>query len=134
MLPVVAGRAVTTRQILIYSVLLVPISVLPSVLGFAGVVYGGTAVLCGAIFVALAWGLHHTTASDRPAATRLFAFSIFYLFTLIAALLAGGGNRIPEQLSSRTASMTAAAEFLPHIAQAAVHPAGNLINISAEEV
>src|SRR5438445_9816176 len=68
MLPVVAGRAATTRQILIYSVLLVPISVLPSGLGFAGVIYSATAVICGAIFVALAWRLHRSTASDRVAA------------------------------------------------------------------
>ena len=39
MLPVVAGRAATTRQILIYSVLLIPISMLPWVLGFAGTMY-----------------------------------------------------------------------------------------------
>src|ERR1700676_4618178 len=76
MLPVVAGRAATTRHILIYSVLLAPVSVLPSVLGFAGVIYGATAVICGAIFVALAWRLHRSTATDRVAANRLFAFSI----------------------------------------------------------
>src|SRR5205085_12109587 len=71
MLPVIAGRAATTRQILIYSVLLVPISVLPSVLGFAAVIYGATAVICDAIFVALAWRLHRSTATDRVAANRL---------------------------------------------------------------
>ena len=54
MLPVVAGRAATTRQILIYSVLLLPVSLLPWALGFAGTIYGATAVVCGAIFVALA--------------------------------------------------------------------------------
>src|SRR6202140_4721614 len=37
MLPVVAGRAATTQQILIYSVLLVPISLVPWVLGFANI-------------------------------------------------------------------------------------------------
>jgi protoheme IX farnesyltransferase len=41
MLPVVAGRAATTQQILIYSFLLVPISLLPWILGFAGPIYGG---------------------------------------------------------------------------------------------
>src|SRR6195256_4190743 len=40
MLPVVAGRAETTRQILIYSFVLVPISMLPWALGFAGTIYG----------------------------------------------------------------------------------------------
>ena len=129
MLPVVAGRTATTRQILIYSVLLVPISVLPSVLGFAGVIYGATAVICGAIFVALAWRLHRSTATDRVGANRLFAFSIFYLFALFAALLASSGNRLSDPLSPRAAPMTAAAEFLPHIA----HAAGNSKSTSADE-
>src|SRR5712675_1378316 len=53
MLPVIAGRAATTRQILIYSVLLVPISVLPWALGFAGTIYAATAIVSGAILVAL---------------------------------------------------------------------------------
>ena len=132
MLPVVAGRTATTRQILIYSVLLVPISVLPSVLGFAGPIYGVTAVICGAAFVALAWRLHHSTATDRPAATRLFAFSIFYLFALFAALLASSSNQMSLPLSVRaspTAAGSAVAEFLPHIAQAA----RNSESISADE-
>ena len=87
MLPVVAGRAATTRQILIYSVLLVPISVLPWALGFAGPIYGAAATVCGAIFVGLAWQLRRSSKADRRAAHRLFVFSIFYLFVLFAALL-----------------------------------------------
>jgi protoheme IX farnesyltransferase len=43
MLPVIAGTAATTRQILIYSVLLVPMSLLPWALGFAGTTYAATA-------------------------------------------------------------------------------------------
>src|ERR1700726_4091007 len=50
MLPVVAGRAATTRQILIYSVALVPVSILPWLLGFAGPIYGAIAAICGALF------------------------------------------------------------------------------------
>src|SRR4029077_3250570 len=92
MLPVVAGRAATTRQILIYSILLVPISVLPWFLGFAGAVYGVTAIVCGAILVALALQLGRSSEADRLPAHRLFAFSIFYLFVLFATLLAGNSN------------------------------------------
>jgi heme o synthase len=88
MLPVVAGRIETTRQILIYSVVLIPISVLPWALGFTGAMYGATAIACGAIFVALALQLHGSKESDRQAAQRLFMFSISYLFLLFAALLA----------------------------------------------
>ena len=50
MLPVVAGRAATTRQILIYCVLLVPISCCHGRLALPGAIYGATAIVCGAIF------------------------------------------------------------------------------------
>jgi heme o synthase len=86
MLPVIAGRAATTRQILIYSVLLVPISLLPWALGFAGAIYAATAVVNGAILVALTFRLHRRSDADKRDASRLFVFSIFYLFVLFAAL------------------------------------------------
>jgi heme o synthase len=88
MLPVVAGRAETTRQILIYSVVLVPVSLLPWALGFAGKLYGAAAAIGGAVLVMLALQLGRSGENDRRAAYRLFAFSILYLFVLFAALLA----------------------------------------------
>jgi len=87
MLPVVAGKAATARQILIYSGMLVLASALPWSLGFAGALYGVTAVICGAIFALLACGLNRRSGTDRRAAHRLFAFSILHLFLLFAALL-----------------------------------------------
>jgi protoheme IX farnesyltransferase len=87
MLPVVAGCAATTRQILIYSVLLVLASELPWLLGFAGAVYGAIVAISGAFFLKLAVQLDRNIGSNRRAAHRLFAFSIFYLFMLFAALL-----------------------------------------------
>jgi len=92
MLPVVAGWAATTRQILIYSGLLVFASELPWALGFAGALYGLIVAVCGALFLLLAYQLNKSGA-DRRAAHRLFLFSISYLFVLFAALLidhAGG--------------------------------------------
>jgi protoheme IX farnesyltransferase len=91
MLPVVAGRAHTTRQILIYTILLFPISLLPWALGFAGAVYGAIAAIGGATFVGLALTLVKGSADDRRPPHRLFAFSILYLFVLFAALLTGKG-------------------------------------------
>jgi protoheme IX farnesyltransferase len=99
MLPVVAGRAETTRQILIYSFILVPVSMLPCALGFAGTLYGATAGVCGAFFVVLALRLTRSSEVDRRPAHRLFAFSIVYLFVLFAALLAdNGSNRWSSRL------------------------------------
>src|SRR5882762_796734 len=117
MLPVVAGRAATTRQILIYSALLVPSSVLPWALGFAGTVYGVTVLICGAILIVLARQLIRSSEADRGAAHRLFAFSILYLFVLFAALLASHGSNDRNLWSSlfsvggtSTAAGTAQAE------------------------
>jgi protoheme IX farnesyltransferase len=101
MLPVVAGRAATTRQILIYSGLLALASELPWVLGFAGTVYGAIAAMCGALFLLLADQLNRSTGDDRRAAQRLFLFSIFYLFALFAALLIDHGS---ESFSTMRAS------------------------------
>jgi len=111
MLPVVAGRAATTRQILIYSVLLVPISLLPWALGLAGAIYGAAAAICGALLVVLAWQLRRAGEADRRAAHRLFAFSIVYLFVLFAALLADHSeNRGPSTSSAQTSSISVQAD------------------------
>ncbi len=109
MLPVVAGRLATTRQILVYSVLLVPISLLPWALGFGGMIYAATALICGAILVVLAFRLHGSSDADRRDASHLFVFSIFYLFLLFAALLADhSGDPSSSILSSRGARTGAA--------------------------
>lgn len=91
MLPVVAGKAATARQILIYSVLLVLVSMLPWAFGFAGILYGAATAICGAVFIVLALQLDRSGdrsgAAARRAAYRLFVFSIFYLFAIFASLL-----------------------------------------------
>jgi protoheme IX farnesyltransferase len=89
MLPVVAGRAETKRQIVLYTGVLVPVSLAPWLLGFAGILYGVTAVAAGAFLGLLAWRIW-SAAEGRPtdlAAGRLFGFSILYLFALFAGLL-----------------------------------------------
>jgi len=103
MLPVVAGPAVTKRQIVIYSALLVPISLLPWALGLAGSIYGATAASSGALLVGLALQLGRSRATDRRSAHRLFVFSILYLFLLFAALLAD--HRSDPRLSATHAGV-----------------------------
>jgi heme o synthase len=94
MLPVVAGGMATKRQILLYSLLLVPTSLLPCMLGFAGALYGVIAAIWGVLFIIIAWRLGRMREGDAPLAQRLFVFSIAYLFLLFAALLVdhGGGQ------------------------------------------
>jgi protoheme IX farnesyltransferase len=112
MLPVVSGPTATKRQILIYTVLLLPASALPWMLGFAGAFYGATAAIGGATLVGLAFQLGRSSESDRRAAYRLFVFSIAYLFALFAALLVDhrDGHMLTPPHSSRTVTGLAHAE------------------------
>jgi protoheme IX farnesyltransferase len=134
MLPVVAGRVATTRQILIYSVLLVPISVLPSALGFGGMIYATTAAISGVIFIVLAFRLHRSSDADRRDASRLFVFSIFYLALLFAALLADhSGGPSSSNLSSRGAR-TGAASVQAARLTCPVRTACSFTSVRADEV
>ena len=134
MLPVVAGRAATTRQIAMYSVLLLPVSLLPWALGFAGAIYGLTAAVCGVILAALAWQLDRSCHADGGPAHRLFGFSILYLFVLFAALLAGNGNdRWLSKFSLRTAP-TAAAAAQANPLWRPTRTAANAIRVRTDEV
>ena len=84
MLPVVAGRRETRRQILLYSVVLAPLGLLPYLMGFAGPVYGIVAAISGGLFLLGAWRVW-AEVSEKPA-RQLFGFSILYLFALFATL------------------------------------------------
>jgi protoheme IX farnesyltransferase len=87
MLPVVAGEMTTRRQILLYTLVLVPLGIAPWLLGYAGALYGVTAIASGAVMVALAWQVHGERSPADRASKHLFAFSILYLFLLFAMLL-----------------------------------------------
>ena len=90
MLPVVAGKAHTRRQILIYALLLVPLSFLPLFLGIAGIAYGAAAAIMGAGLLLLAFRVLRELG--ERAAQQMFRFSILYLFVLFAALLVEGAQ------------------------------------------
>ncbi|MDA0702335.1 MAG: heme o synthase [Proteobacteria bacterium] len=86
MLPVVAGARETKRQILFYTVALLPISLLPPFLGLAGAIYGIGASLLGLGFLFAA--VRVARDEGDTAAKRMFAYSLFYLFGIFALLLA----------------------------------------------
>ena len=91
MLPLTHGLAETRRQILIYSIVLLAVSVAPFALGLTGALYGLFAALLGVVFLALAIGVARATAeepADMLAEKRLFKFSILYLFLLFGVLVA----------------------------------------------
>ncbi|HEX5778809.1 MAG TPA: heme o synthase [Xanthobacteraceae bacterium] len=89
MLPNVAGDDETRKQILIYSFILVPLGIAPTLIGFAGPAYGIASAVLGAVFLTMAFDVwrRREGAVAAGAARRLFAFSILYLFLLFTILL-----------------------------------------------
>lgn len=93
MLPNVAGVEETRKQILFYSIILAPFAVLPSLMGFAGPVYGVVATVFGAAFLYFAVNVQRGLENaDR----KLFKFSILYLFVVFATM--GAERMITEWL------------------------------------
>jgi protoheme IX farnesyltransferase len=90
MLPVARGAATTRLHILIYTLVLVPVGLLPAVLGFAGLAYGAAALLTGAYMIHCAVKLYRAGDGKTAdgAAKKLFGFSILYLTILFGVLLA----------------------------------------------
>lgn len=90
MLPVVAGPDVTRRQILIYTLLLVPTGLAPLAVGLGGALYGAVAIIGGAGMLWLAIEIFRKREGKAAvtACWRMFGFSILYLFGLFAAILA----------------------------------------------
>ncbi|MGB8274338.1 MAG: heme o synthase [Alphaproteobacteria bacterium] len=86
MLPVVAGKRETKKQMLFYTLVLVPVTLAPWFIGMSGALYGVTAALLGAAFLGLAITVWFDD-TDRSA-KRMFGFSIVYLFLVFAALVA----------------------------------------------
>ena len=89
MLPVVAGERETKRQMLIYTALLVPTTLLPVAIGMSGALYGIAATGLGLAFARHGWRVWKDTDADGGKTARpMFFFSIKYLFLIFFALLA----------------------------------------------
>jgi protoheme IX farnesyltransferase len=91
MMPVVAGEKSTRRQILVYSLLLLPLSAAPWFIGGTGALYGVAALALSAVFVGFALPVALRTSSEGDGMKpekRLFGYSVLYLFALFAVLVA----------------------------------------------
>lgn len=87
MLPVVEGNQVTSDQIFLYTIALLPIScLLVYPLGVAGVIYLTVALGLGTVFIYKAWQFRNA-ATDVMQARSVFKFSILYLMLLFAGLV-----------------------------------------------
>jgi protoheme IX farnesyltransferase len=89
MLPVVRGVPETARQIALYTILLVAISLVFFAVARMGPVYLGAAVVLGGIFLAQAFRLWREAASPERSlaqSIRLYRYSITYLSLLFLAV------------------------------------------------
>ncbi|MBU6255849.1 MAG: protoheme IX farnesyltransferase [bacterium] len=88
MLPVTAGPTETARQIWLYTLLLVAMSLLLWAVSGMGLVYLGVALVGGGVFLARAWRLRTDVLGEGllRGATRLYRFSISYLTLIFAAI------------------------------------------------
>ena len=88
MLPVTAGPAETARQIWLYTILLVVMSLMLWAVAGMGLVYLGAAIVGGGIFLLRAWRLRSDVLGDGllRGATRLYRYSISYLTLIFAAI------------------------------------------------
>ena len=85
MLPVTHGIEFTQLHILLYTIILVIVTVLPYLTGMSGIIYLASAVILGGRFLWMTWRLLRT--SDAMLAWQTFKFSIWYLMLLFAFLL-----------------------------------------------
>jgi heme o synthase len=85
MLPVTHGLAYTRLHLLLYTLLLVAVTLLPFASGMAGAFYVGAALVLDGVFLAYALGIWRRYSDAL--ARRTFAYSIFYLAMIFAALM-----------------------------------------------
>lgn len=89
MLPVVAGEAETKRQMLLYTIVLLPVTLVPVFLGTAGLIYGAVTLTLGLMFISHSLKVmrEDAEATGYAAAKRMFAFSILHLALIFAVLI-----------------------------------------------
>lgn len=85
MLPVTHGNEFTRQYILLYTILLVLVTILPYLSGMSGLIYLSAALVLGGIFLNYAIRLRNNEDDELP--MRVFRYSINYLMLLFAALL-----------------------------------------------
>jgi protoheme IX farnesyltransferase len=85
MMPVVHGAAETRRQIVLYTTLLLVLTLLPVVFGFFDAIYAAAAVALGGVFLAFAVRLQRR--ADRASALRTYLYSLLYLALLFGAMV-----------------------------------------------
>ena len=89
MLPITSGIKKTKLNIFIYSLILFPISLLPFIFNFAGLLYLIIATAIGAYYIYISYKLLKTKSPvlEKKFSIKLFGYSIFYLFMIFVSIL-----------------------------------------------
>jgi protoheme IX farnesyltransferase len=87
MMPNVYGVHETKRQMLLYTLMLIPLTIMPAVIGLAGLVYGVAATLLGLRFLQLCWRIMREDGVT-PTTWKLYKYSLSYLALLFVAMAA----------------------------------------------
>lgn len=117
MLPVVEGEVATTRQIWVYTLIVVPVTLLLVYpLGESGIVYGLLAVVLGSVFVKKAWQLLQSP-EDKQLARSLFKYSILYMMLLCTGIVVDSlpvAHHLTAAVGSQLQALTSAAVAICH--------------------
>ena len=89
MLPITSGIKTTKLNILIYSLLLIPVAISPFILNYSGETYLILAASLSIYYVFIAYKLfkEKNSVKEKKIATKLFGYSIFYLFMIFTSIL-----------------------------------------------
>lgn len=85
MMTVTAGAQKTKWQMLAYTLILLPVSLLPYIMGYSGAIYGLTALLTGVFFIYTA--VRVLRDDGLRSARLMFGYSVFYLFAIFLGLI-----------------------------------------------
>ena len=85
MMPNIHGVPETKRQMLLYTLMLIPLTIMPTVVGISGLFYGVAALLLGARFLQFCWIIAREEGVS-PTTWRLYKYSLSYLALLFVAM------------------------------------------------
>ena len=89
MLPITSGVKTTKLNILIYSIILFPVAISPYIFSFSGKIYLSLSIALSTYYIFISYNLFKEKKSqkERKIATKLFAYSIFYLLMIFTSIL-----------------------------------------------
>ena len=89
MLPIISGVKTTKLNILIYALILFPVAISPYVLSFSGEIYLILSTVLSGYYALISYKLfiEKNSGKEKKIATKLFAYSIIYLFMIFTSIL-----------------------------------------------